>query len=94
MTHVLRSVAAHLNQDIRNKTSHCVRIGCDTTLLELGLSPMQVNNHCDWVVNSTAWSLYNRPGQTLVESDVRFYFGALPGGLRALYLARNYQPTA
>ena len=89
MTHVLRSVATYLGTDIGTKTSHCVRIGCDTTLLELGLSPMQVNNHCDWVDSSNALSLYNRPGQKLVESDVRFYFGALPGGLRALYLARN-----
>ena len=62
LTSLLSSTAKFFGIAIPPATSHCARIACCTTLLELGLSPVQVNHHCGWVVDSKSWSVYNQPG--------------------------------
>lgn len=59
-------------------TSHCARVGCATTLLNIGVSATLVKAHIDWTEGSATWRTYYRPGWPVHAFDIDFYWAALP----------------
>ena len=59
-------------------TSHCARVGCATSLLNIGVSAALVKAHIDWTEGSATWRTYYRPGWPVDNFDIVFYWAALP----------------
>ena len=59
-------------------SSHCARVGCATSLLNVGVSPALVKAHIDWAETSATWRTYFRPGWPVAAYDIDFFWAAMP----------------